>query len=148
MNKRLPIVLGLTLCFLVALAACKKKPPLSERIAKAWVAESVKHDNVQVYIGGGDNNSAPGYSNYALRLNSDKTVTLTEFEGTTFTGTWELRGETGLILRGLGPVEPTGSNGTLEYTIKSIEDNKLVISLVSTSIKTGNTINEYTLVVR
>lgn len=134
--------------FLVALAACKKKPPLSERIAKSWIAEAVKHDNVQVYVSGGGDNAVPGYSSYSLRLNADKTVTLTEFDGNSFTGEWELRGETGLILRNLGPEEPTGSGGVLEFTIKSIDDNLLVLSRVSPSVKTGNTVNEYTLVVR
>ena len=90
----------------------------------------------------------PGYSAYLLILGTDNSVALTEFDGSQYTGVWELQGETKLVLKNLGPEAPTGSNGVLEFTIKSIEDNKLVLSRVSPSIKTGNTVNEYTLSVR
>lgn len=149
MNKRVSLFLGLAFFSLLGFVGCKKKtPPLSERIAKAWVAESVKHDNTQVYSIGGSNNAVPGYSAYVLIISSDNTSSLTEFDGTTFTGVWELQGETRLILKDLGPEAPTGSNGVLEFTIKSISDNQLVLSRVSPSMKTGNTVNEYTLSVR
>ncbi len=149
MMKQLQLVLGLTFSILILVAGCKgKKKPLSERIAKAWVAEAVKHDNTLVYEKGNSGSSAPGYSGYLLILGSDNSATLTELEGTTFTGTWELQGETRLILRNLGPEEPTGSGGVLEYTIRSIEDNKLVLLSVKPSVKTGSTVNEYSLTVR
>ncbi len=149
MMKRLQLVLGLVFSVLIVVTSCKpKKKPLSERIAKTWVAQSVKHDNTLVYEKGGSGGSAPGYSGYQLILNPDHTVTLIELDGTTFTGTWELQGETRLILKDLGPQPPTSSGGKLEYTIKSIEDNKLVLLSVSPSVKTGNTVNEYSLTVK
>ncbi len=149
MMKQLQLVLGLAFSVLIVVSACRpKKKPLSERIAKAWVAQSVKHDNTLVYEKGSSSGSAPGYSGYLLILGTDNSVTLTELDGTTFTGKWELQGETRLILKDLGPEQPTGSGGKLEYTIKTIEDNKLVLLSVSPSIKTGNTVNEYSLTVR
>lgn len=149
MMKRLKLVLGLAFSVLLVVSACKpKKKPLSERIAKAWVAQSVKHDNTLVYEKGSSSGSSPGYSGYQLILGTDNSVTLTDLDGTTFTGKWELQGETRLILKDLGPEPPTGSGGKLEYTIKTIEDNKLVLLSVSPSIKTGNTVNEYSLTVR
>ncbi len=149
MMKRLQLVLGLVFSVLIVVSACKsKQKPLSERIAKAWIAETVRHNNTVVYEKGNSGSSAPGYSGYQLILGSDNTVTLTELDGTTFTGTWELQGETRLILRNLGPKEPTGSGGVVEYTIRTIEDNKLVLLSVKVSVKTGGTANEYSLTVR
>ena len=149
MNNRLLLILGFAFCLSLVFSGCKKKTaPLSERIAKAWVANAVKHDNTQVYSKGGSNNAVPGYSNYVLIIGSDNTVKLTEFDGTTFSGTWKLQGDVRLILENLGPEAPTGSNGTLEFTIKSIEDSELILLRVSPSMKTGNTVNEYTLTVR
>ncbi|QRR02994.1 hypothetical protein [Dyadobacter sandarakinus] len=127
---------------------CKEKvKPLSERIAKAWTAESVKHGSSAVYTRGGSSNTVPGYASFRLTLANNsgvQTATYTEFEGSTFTGNWALEGESKLILSGLNPA-PTGSGGTLEFTINSIEDTKLVLTRITASPKTGGTINEYTL---
>ncbi|MFA7471849.1 MAG: hypothetical protein WCY86_03025 [Spirosomataceae bacterium] len=149
MVKWSQVIFVLALGFVLSLSACKeKKPPLSERIAKAWTAETVKHDNVIVYSRGGSNNAVPGYVAYLLILGSDNSVSLTEFDGNSFTGEWELQGETRLIIKNLGPKPPTNSGGVLEFTIKSIKDNELVLARVSPSTKTGNTVNEYVLTVR
>ncbi|GAA4446941.1 hypothetical protein GCM10023091_40990 [Ravibacter arvi] len=148
MNRHLRLILGVAFCVLLGFTACKKKKPVSERIAKAWVAQSVKHDATEVYVVGGSNNAVPGYSNYLLILDANKTATLEEFDNTSYTGEWELSGETTLILKNLGPEPPTGSNGRLEFTIKTLDDDKLVLSRLSPSLKTGNTVNEYTLKLR
>jgi hypothetical protein len=129
-------------------AGCKKKvKPVSERIAKAWTAESVKHGATLVYTRGGSNNIESNYSGFRLTLTNAsgaKTVTLTEVDGKTFTGTWDLEGDTKLILKDLTP-QPTGSGGTIEYTISSLDDAKVVLTRLKASPKTGGTINEYTL---
>jgi hypothetical protein len=127
-------------------AGCKKKvKPLSERIAKAWTAEAVKHNTTSVYVRGGSGNSVPGYSNFRLNLTgASNAVTYTEWDNKTFAGTWELQGDSKLILKGLNP-EPSGTGGTVEFNIISIDDSKLVIKNVNPSKKTGDTINEYTL---
>jgi len=129
-------------------AGCKKKvKPVSERIAKAWTAESVKEGTVVVYTRGGSSNTRPGYSDFRLTLTTASgvnTATYKEFDGNTFTGTWALEGSSKLILSSLTPA-PTGSGGTLEFSITSIDDAKLVIKRLTASKKTGDTINEYTL---
>ncbi|MCE7042972.1 hypothetical protein [Dyadobacter sp. CY312] len=139
---------SLLCCVVIALVlistGCKKKvKPLSERIAKAWTAESVKEGAATVYTRGGSSNTAPGYSNFRLNI-SASSVSYTEKEGSTFVGTWEVEGDSKLILKGLNP-QPTGSGGVVEFSIVSIDDAKLVIKNLKASPKTGNTINEYTL---
>jgi hypothetical protein len=125
-------------------AGCKKKvKPLSERIAKSWTAESVKHNATVVYTRGGSSNSVPGYSSWRLNLSAG-TATYSEFDGNTFTGTWELEGESKLILKNLTP-QPSGSGGIMEFSIISIDDAKLVIKNLKGNKKTGDTLNEYTL---
>jgi len=145
MKKSYSLIWCTVLVFALMTAGCKSKvKPLSERIAKAWTAESVKEGTVVVYTRGGSTNTRPAYSGFRLTLTSPSTVTYTEFDGTTFTGTWALSGDTKLILSALTP-PPTGSGGTLEFTIVSVEDTKLVLKRVTASPKTGNSINEYTL---
>jgi len=138
-------------CTLLALtlfaAGCKEKvKPISERIAKAWTAETVKHGSTVVYSKAGSS-TVPGYSGFRLTLNNSsgtKTVTYTEWNGDTFTGSWDVEGETKLVLKGLTP-QPTGSGGTIEFTISSLDDAKVVLTRLTASPKTGGTINEYTL---
>ncbi len=127
---------------------CKKKvKPVSERIAKAWTADLVNHGNVVVYARAGSANTWPGYSDFRLSLTTvsgENKVTYVEWNKDSFTGTWELQGDTKLILKNLVP-QPTGSSGTIEFTITSLDDNTLVLTRTSASKKTGDTINSYTL---
>nr|MBZ1357635.1 hypothetical protein [Dyadobacter fermentans] len=129
-------------------AGCKKKvAPVSERIAKAWTAESVKHGATVVYTRGGSGNIEAAYSGFRLTLTNTggtKTVSLTDVDGKTFTGNWDLEGDTKLVLTNLTP-QPTGSGGKLEFTISGLEDSRVVLTRLTASPKTGNTINEYTL---
>ena len=144
MKKNYAILFCLVLAVTLITAGCKKKvKPLSERIAKSWSAESVKHNTTVVYTRGGSGNSVPGYSSWRLNLSSS-TATYTEFEGNTFTGTWELEGDSKLILKNLTP-QPSGSGGVVEFSIISIDDAKLVIKNLKANKKTGDTLNEYTL---
>ncbi|PSL29407.1 hypothetical protein CLV60_105249 [Dyadobacter jiangsuensis] len=129
-------------------AGCKKKvAPVSERIAKAWTAESVKHGATVVYTRGGSGNIEAAYSGFRLTLTNSggtKTVSLTDVDGKTFTGNWDLEGDTKLVLTNLTP-QPTGSGGKLEFTISGLEDSRVILTRLSASPKTGGTINEYTL---
>lgn len=144
MKKSYSLLWSLAIILTLVATGCKKKvKPLSERIAKAWIAENVKEGTTLVYTRGGSSNTVPGYSSFRLTLTST-TVTYVERDGTTFTGTWELQGDSKLILKGLNP-QPTGSGGTVEFAIVSIDDVRLVLKNLKESPKTGNTINEYTL---
>jgi hypothetical protein len=144
MKKNYSLLWSLLVILALVSAGCKKKvKPLSERIAKAWTAESVKEGSTTVYTRGAASNVQPGYSGWKLNLTTAN-ASYTERDASTFSGSWELEGDSKLILKGLNP-EPTGSGGIMEFTIVSIDDAKLVLRNVKASPKTGNTINEYTL---
>jgi hypothetical protein len=149
MKKHVRVLFGLTALVLLA-AACKTKVvPLSEKIAKTWTAGTVKENGTTVFTKGGTNNVKPGYSGFKLALsnvNGTQTATLTEVDGNTFTGTWELSSdEKRLTLRNLNP-QPTGTNGVIEYTINGdVTDTQLNLTRTAASLKTGGTINDYQL---
>jgi hypothetical protein len=145
MKKALSLV-TLLVCTLVFVSGCKEKvAPVSERVAKTWSARIVKHGSSIVFSRGNSNNINPGYANYSLNLASAPNVRLTEVEGTTFTGNYEVPSDTKLILNNLSP-EPTGTTGVLEYTIQSISEDGTEMVIAGTAYaKTGGTVNTYTL---
>lgn len=148
MKKGYTYIWIFTLVIALTAFGCKKKvKPLSERIAKAWIAETVNHNSTMVYTRGGSANTWPGYSDFRLNLTSasgSNKVSYTEWNGDKFEGDWELQGDSKLILKNLMP-PPTASSGTIEFNITSIDDNKLVLTRTTASKKTGDTINSYTL---
>jgi len=133
----------------VVVSSCKKKPkPLSEIIGRVWSAQLIKHGSSVVYTKGAATNPTPGYLNFRLDLSSPTSATLKEFDGNTFTGQWEVQETTAgntLILKNLTP-QPTGTNGTIQFTINSATEIEFVMTRTSGSQKTGGTINNYTLV--
>lgn len=122
----------------------KKVAPVSERIAKAWTASKVDENSVTVYSRGATTN-VRNYASFKLDLSSPPTVKYTEFDGNTFTGQYSVPTDTRLVLTNLNPA-PTGvTNGTIEFTIDSIDDTNLKLTRTTASQKTGNTTNVYTL---
>jgi hypothetical protein len=142
-------ILGLFLLIGFIAVGCKKDPPpLSERIAKNWSANTVKHGNVVVFEKAGTSNTAD-YSGFRISLAAGFTVTFVEVNGDTFNGQWELIGNNTLRLKNLSSTSnqkpPTGSNGTIDFTINSINDTTLDVTRVTDNPKTGNTRNQYVL---
>jgi hypothetical protein len=122
-----------------------KTPPLSERIAKAWTARIVTENNTMVYTRGGTSNVRPTYSNFKLDLSSAPTARYTAYDGNTFVGQYSVQDNPQtLTLTNLQP-SPTGTNGTISFTISSISDTELVLTRNSADQKTGNSTNVYTL---
>ncbi|WP_254561584.1 hypothetical protein [Dyadobacter diqingensis] len=146
MKIKYTLLWSMMLALTLVAAGCKKDKtkPVSERIAKTWTAETVKHGVAVVYTRGGASNVQAGYSNFKLALSSDGSATYTEFDKNTFVGKWALEGETTLVLSGLTPA-PSGTNGTIKFTITSLDDSKVVLTRIDASAKTGNTINQYSL---
>jgi energy-coupling factor transporter ATP-binding protein EcfA2 len=132
---------------LIGMSGCGKTKvaPLSERIAKNWSANIVKEGSTTVYTKGASTNAKPGYSQFRLNLSSQTSVTLIEFDGNSFAGQWEIStDEKTLTLKNLNP-QPTGTGGTIAYTIGEITDTSLRLTRTAASAKTGNTVNDYTL---
>lgn len=132
---------------LFALMSCKKGKiaPLSERIAKVWSAQKVTEASTVVYTKGASSNAKPGYSQFRLDLSSATSVRLTEFDGNTFVGQWEVSAdEKTLTLKNLNP-QPTGTGGMIVYNIVEGSDSSLKLTRTTASAKTGNTLNSYEL---
>jgi hypothetical protein len=121
--------------------------PVSELIKKTWVPQTVQENGTVVYTKGSASNIRAGYTNFQLSLSGSSTATLTEFDGNIFTGTYELQGDTKLILKNLTP-QPSGSGGTIEYSITKSTATNLDLNRTSTSLKTGGSTNGYALVVK
>jgi hypothetical protein len=139
-----------SLAFLVLMMSpiisCNKKiKPVSERIAKVWVANLVREGSRVVYDKNAVSNIRMNYTNFLLDLSNSQTVTLREFDNQTFTGQWEVQEDTKLILKNLSP-QPTGTSGIIEYSITQLSNNDLKLTRTATSIKTGNTLNNYELI--
>ena len=143
------ILLSTVVAFgVLILVSCGPKiPPVSERIKKVWTVQSVKENSVEVYKLGGTTNTKPGYSTYKLDLSVPPAVTIREIDGGTYTGTYSITGTNVLSIKGLTP-QPTGTGGTLEFTITTLADDGLTMVLTATQPypKTGNTTNTYSLV--
>ncbi|MBO0950298.1 hypothetical protein [Fibrella forsythiae] len=129
----------------------KKKQILDGLTGKSWKALRVQEGSVTVYQEGRSDNIYPGYRNYQLAFSSQNvSVTFTEYTGEVFIGDWtvtDTNSRTYLILRNLTP-PPTSSGGTLEFEVNSFTDTQLVITATKPNLKTGNTINVYTMVPR
>lgn len=121
-----------------------KVTPVSERMAKVWTASKVNQNTTTVYTKGGTANTVPGYSNFRLDLSSSATVRFIEFDNNTFTGTWSVPSDNRLVLTGLTPA-PTGTGGTIEFTIGTLNDTQLELTRTTASPKTGGSLNTYTL---
>lgn len=145
MKKGSAILLSLTLVLAVWTSGCKSKvKSISEKLSKTWTAESVKEGAAVVFSRGGASNTRPGYTDFRLTLVAGGKANYVEFDKNSFSGDWELTGDTKLTLKNLSPA-PTGSGGIIEFTITSIDDSKLVLTRVTASTKTGGTVNVYTL---
>lgn len=140
--------------FLLALTllACSKSTStptptvisVSEKITKSWTANQVTEGSSVVFSKTGSGNIKAGYSKFKLDLSSKTSATLTEFDGNSFTGTWEVIGDKTLILKSLNP-QPTDTNGTIEYTISEASSTVLKLTRTTTSSKTGGVSVAYVL---
>lgn len=89
-------------------------------VKKVWTASSAQWDGVTKYDKTSSSNVVQGYSQYKLDLSTAGSVTLTEFDGKIFTGTYTVATDgLSLTLNGLISADgaPTGTNGTITYTI-------------------------------
>jgi hypothetical protein len=150
MKKR--VLFGLVLLAFGVVVGCKPKAPakpVSELIRKRWTAREVKENGTTVYTKGASSNTKPGYASFVLDMSgaTGNNVRLTAVDGNQFAGNWALSSDNKtLTLSNLSP-QPTGSNGTLEYTINgTVTETQLNLVRTTPDPKTGNSTNDYQLV--
>jgi hypothetical protein len=150
--KNLKVFALLLLSFgtIVQFSSCgggAKAKPVSEILRAVFFAQQVKHGGTVVYTKGGATNTVSGYSKFKIDLTSTSSVVFTDFDGNIFNGTYSLSADSKtLTFNNLSPI-PTGSGGTISFSIISFQESpaQVVLSRTGTSVKTGNTVNEYTL---
>jgi len=93
---------------------------VSTLVKKVWTVSTAQWDGVTKYDKTSSSNVVQGYSQYKLDLSTAGSVTLTEFDGKIFTGTYTVATDgLSLTLNGLTSADgaPTGTGGTITYSI-------------------------------
>ena len=142
-NKSISFFSALLLLSVLMGCGGNKVPPVSERIAKIWTASKIDENSTTVYTKGGTGNIR-NYAGFKLDLSAPPTVKYTEYDGNTFVGQYSVPDDNTLKLTNLNP-SPTGDNGSITFTINSIDDSNLKLTRTTASQKTGGTTNVYTL---
>lgn len=145
MRKTQSIAFFSALALFSVILSCKsnKVAPVSERIAKVWTASKVEENSTTVFTKGATNNIR-NYAGFKLDLSAPPTARYTEYDGNVFVGQYSVPNDNTLTLTNLNP-SPTGDNGSITFTINSIDDTNLKLTRTSASQKTGGTTNVYTL---
>lgn len=126
-----------------------KKSLADGLIDKSWKAFRVQEGSITVFQAGESSSIYPGYQNYQLVFTGSK-AKLTEYTNEVFAGDWtvsENGARTYLTLQNLNPA-PTNSGGRLEFEVTSFSDTGLVLAATRSNLKTGNSLNVYTLVTK
>ncbi len=152
MKKSNLIPVGLLFVVILMIAGCKGSStpaPAEKTIAellpgKKWTVNIVTENGAEVYNKSKTTQVKDGYKNFSLDLTSTSPK-LTEVDGNVFTGTSYVLSGTTLTLSGLNP-PPTGTTGTISYTVSKVSDTNLIFSRQDASTKTGGTTNVYNLV--
>jgi hypothetical protein len=141
------VFFSLSILILAACTTTPKAKPLAEVLRTVFFAQQVKHNNAIVYTKGGASNTVDNYRKLKMDLTAAGNVSFTDFDGNTFNGNYSLSTDNKtLTFSGLTPV-PTGSGGTIVFSVVSFQESpaQVVLSRSAASVKTGNTVNEYTL---
>lgn len=137
------IVLPIALSFFCLACSKETTEPVLDKVKKVWTAQIVRENGAVVYTRGLANNIR-NYTPYKLDLSNPSSASITDCDGITSAGQYELPSDTRLVLKNLNP-QPTGTNGTIEFTINSISDAQLDLTRATISLKTGGTTNQYVL---
>ena len=117
-------------------------PTVADLVKKVWSANTVSWDGLVQYSKGATTNLVAGYSKFKLDLSIAGSVTLTEFDGKKFTGSYSLSSDNKkLSLTSLTSSEgaPSGTNGTLELTISGTPSaTSLALETSTAYIKASN----------
>ncbi|CAM3883454.1 hypothetical protein [Aquirufa aurantiipilula] len=135
------------------LAACSKDDPsptpptptplVSDLIKKVWSASNIQWDGNVQYDKTATSNLIAGYAQFKLDLSSSSSVSLTEYDGNKFTGTYSLSSDNKTLtlssLKTSDGSEPTGTGGTLAFTISGVPTaSSLVMESTTAYAKASN----------
>lgn len=136
---------------ILGLSSCRQRDtpatPESNFFSGTFVAYLVKEGNTLVYQKGAVANVVPGYTNYKMTFNSGnpQKVVFTEYTGETFEGVWSYSVSSSILSFSQLSPSPTAGNSLL-FKVEKLDRTNLVLSSISPNIKTGNTLNQYTLI--
>ncbi len=149
---------GLIFALLMGLLGCKKDD-VSVQMERVWVVKEAVHipqgggGRTKVYERGQTGNLF-NYDAFLLDLRNRDALLFTDIaqggDRFDFVGKWRVDQNIRLVLFDLNP-EPTCSEGVdcakegIQFFIDKVSDNELKINRLYVSDKTGNTVNEYTL---
>ncbi|RDB06317.1 hypothetical protein DVG78_08620 [Runella aurantiaca] len=150
---------GLIFALMIGVLGCKKKD-VSTQMDRAWIMKQAVHipqgggGRTKVYERGQAGNLF-NYDGFLLDLSNQNALQFTDIgqggDRFDFTGKWRVDQNVRLVLFELSP-EPTCSEGVdcakegIQFFIDKISDTELKINRLYVSDKTGNTVNEYTLI--
>ncbi len=139
---------------LAFLAACSKSsdpaptptppaPSVSDLIKKVWSASNIQWDGNVQYDKTATSNLVAGYAQFKLDLSSAPAVSLTEYDRNKFSGTYSLSSDNKTLtlssLKTSDGTEPTGTGGTLTFTISGVPTaSTLVMESTTAYVKASN----------
>ncbi|GAB3993384.1 hypothetical protein GCM10028807_28470 [Spirosoma daeguense] len=137
---------------LLVIVSCSKPQdpaPSSSSILKgSFKAREVKEGSQTVYKETETANVIPGYAKFRLRLSTPDMgvfkAQLIEYSGETFDGKWTYDEKSQTL--SLTNLSPKPAAGDLIYAVERVESGLVVLRSKTANPKTGQTINEYTLI--
>lgn len=112
-------------------------------IKKSWSANSITWDGVEQYQKTSSANLVSGYAGFKLDLSVSGVVKLTEFDGSTYAGTYTISSDQNTLkLANLTSSSgvPSGTNGAIDFTIvsKPTSAGAMTLETTATYIKASN----------
>jgi hypothetical protein len=110
-------------------------------------AKEVKEGNTVVYRNEGTTNIIPGYSKYRIAFiagTGKRTVRITEYNGEVFEGIWTYKDSDQSMT--FSSLSPRPQVGNLVFQVTTAEIGLLVLNNTIANPKTGDTMNQYTLI--
>ena len=131
--------------------SCKKSTVNSAKISLfngTFKAKEVKEGTAVVFRQDATNNIIPGYSKYRITFTvlstGRRNVKIIEYSGEVFEGTWGFDEATNILT--FSNLSPKPAAGNLVFNVTTIEQGLLVLVNNTPNPKTGNTLNQYTLI--
>lgn len=146
-------LLGIGLIFLFATQSCKRNtestiPESNEDLFSGiYKAKEVKEGNTVVFRNEGTTNIIPGYANYRIAFSEStgrKIVRITEYTGNLFEGVFSYN-DSGKLLT-FSNLQPAPQVGNYVFQVTKAEKGELILNSTVANPKTGNTLNQYTLI--